>query len=197
MATTAFGVGLIYGPSGGGKSSFVKAGLLPRLDRDGCGSIQIQASPAGTEARLLAELRREFPALPREGDLADAIAMLRDDPRIRPREKLLLVFDQFEQWLQARPMEPDAELVRALRQCDGRRVAALLLVRDDFWMATTRLLRAVEAPLVEGTNAAAVELFDARHTRQVLEKFGQVAGADPLRQSAATGKAAAFLDEAV
>jgi formylglycine-generating enzyme required for sulfatase activity len=107
------------------------------------------------------------------------------------------VFDQFEQWLQARPMEPDAELVRALRQCDGRRVAALLLVRDDFWMATTRLLRAVEAPLVEGANSAAVELFDARHTRQVLEKFGQALGQIPSAPAAATGKTAAFLDEAV
>src|SRR5207245_558325 len=91
----------------------------------------------------------------------------------------------------------DAELVRALRQCDGRRVAALLLVRDDFWMATTRLLRAVEAPLVEGTNSAAVELFDARHTRQVLEKFGQALGQIPSTPAAATGKTAAFLDEAV
>ena len=89
------------------------------------------------------------------------------------------MLDQFEQWLQAHPDEPDAELVRALRQCDGRRVQALVLVRDDFWMAVTRFLRAVDVPLVEGGNAAAVELFDARHARKVLEGFGQALGQLP------------------
>ena len=102
--------------------------------------------------------------------------MLRDDRRIRPREKLLLVFDQFEQWLQARPVTPDSELVRALGSATAGGSPALLLVRDDFWMATSRLLQAVEVRLEEGTNAAAVELLDARHTRNVLTEFGRSLG---------------------
>src|SRR5271157_3192383 len=163
---------MIYGPSGGGKSSFVKAGLIPLLDRARVRPIALEATPSGTEELLLSELRRVVPQLPRECNLPDAVAMLRDDPHIRPREKLLLVFDQFEQWLQGRPIEPSAELVRALRQCDGMRVQALLLVRDDFWMALTRLLRAVEVPLVEGANGAAVELFDGRHTRRAHDARG-------------------------
>jgi serine/threonine protein kinase/formylglycine-generating enzyme required for sulfatase activity len=193
----AFSVGVLYGPSGGGKSSLVKAGLMPNLD---CGRVQpiyIEATPGATEARLLAELRREFPSLSPEVNLPEAIALVREDPE-RPaagRPKVLLVLDQFEQWLQAHPDEPDAELVRALRQCDGRRVGALLLVRDDFWMALTRFLRTVDVPLVQGGNAAAVELFDARHTRTVLEGFGRALG--QLRETGgeATEEAARFLDE--
>src|SRR5271157_3702428 len=188
---------MIYGPSGGGKSSFVKAGLIPLLDRARVRPIALEATPSGTEELLLSELRRVVPQLPRECNLPDAVALLRDDPHIRPREKLLLVFDQFEQWLQGRPIEPSAELVRALRQCDGRRVQALLLVRDDFWMALTRLLRAVEVPLVEGANGAAVELFDGRHTRKVLEEFGRSLGQLPPGELPAGSEGDVFLDRAV
>jgi serine/threonine protein kinase/formylglycine-generating enzyme required for sulfatase activity len=193
----AFSVGLVYGPSGGGKSSFVKAGLLPQLDRGRVRPIEIECGPRGSEEQLRAELQRTAPSLPGDCDLADAIALLRDDVQLRPREKLLLVFDQFEQWLQGRPIEPDAVLARALRQCDGRHVQALLLVRDDFWMAMTRLLRAIEVPLLEGENAAAVELFDGRHARKVLEEFGRSLGQLASGEIAADDKCARFLDRAV
>ncbi len=193
----AFSVGVLYGPSGGGKSSFVKAGLMPKLDRGRVQPIYIEATPGATEARLLAALRREFPSLSPEVSLADAVALVREDHERETagRPKLFLVLDQFEQWLQAHPDEPNAELVRALRQCDGRRVGALVLVRDDFWMALTRFLRAVDVPLVQGVNAAAVELFDARHTRTVLEGFGRRLGQLPETGGAATAEAARFLDE--
>jgi serine/threonine protein kinase/formylglycine-generating enzyme required for sulfatase activity len=192
----AFCVGVIYGPSGGGKSSFVKAGLLPQLDRDVVRGLYVETTPQGTESRLLAELRRQVPALPHEGDLADAVAMLRDDRRLRMPEKILLVFDQFEQWLQSRPVTADAELVRALRHCDGKHVAALLLVRDDFWMATTRLFQAVEVRLEEGSNATAVELLDAQHTRKALVEFGRSLGRIEA-DGPPTPQVEAFLDQAV
>ena len=75
--------------------------------------IVVEASPDGTEARLLAELRRLVPQLPVDCDLAEAIALVRDDPQARRPEKLLVVLDQVEQWLQGRPIEPAAELIRA------------------------------------------------------------------------------------
>jgi hypothetical protein len=192
----AFCIGLLYGPSGGGKSSFVKAGLLPNLNKGRVRTIYLEAAPAGTEVRLLAELRRAAPSLGPEVDLPEAIAALRDDRARRPAEKLFLVLDQFEQWLQTHP-EPDAVLVRALRQCDGKGVQALVLVRDDFWMAVTRFLRAVEVPLVQGGNAAAVELFDAQHARRVLEGFGRALGRLPGEPGTTEEEASLFLDEAV
>ena len=75
---------------------------------------------------------------------------------------MLLVLDQFEQWLLAKRGEENTELVAALRHCDGEHVQAMVLVRDDFWMAATRFMRDLEIRLVEGENSAAVDLFDPR-----------------------------------
>ena len=81
-------------------------------------------------------------------------------------KKVLIVLDQFEQWLHAKKEEENTELVQALRQCDGGRVQCLVMVRDDFWMAVTRFMRELEIRLVEGQNSAAVDLFDLRPRRE-------------------------------
>ena len=60
---------------------------------------------------------------------------------------MLLVLDQFEQWLFARQGEENTELVAALRQCDGEHVQAIVLVRDDFWLAASRFMRDLEIDL--------------------------------------------------
>ena len=65
-------------------------------------------------------------------------------------KKVLIVLDQFEQWLHAKKEEQNAELVQALRQCDGGRVQCIVMVRDDFWMAVSRFMRELEIRLVEG-----------------------------------------------
>ena len=94
----------------------------------------------------------------------------------QPGKKILIVLDQFEQWLHAKKQEENTELVQALRQCDGGRVQCIVMVRDDFWMAATRFMRELEVPLVEGHNSAAVDLFDTAHARKVLTAFGRAFG---------------------
>jgi hypothetical protein len=110
---------------------------------------------------------------------------------------VLLVLDQFEQWLHARRAEANPELVRALRQCDGEHVQALVLVRDDYWLAVSRFLRELEVPLVEGQNAALVDLFDPLHARKVLTLFGQAYGRLPEDLANRTAEQERFLDQAV
>ena len=80
---------------------------------------------------------------------------------------MLIVLDQFEQWLHAKRDEQDTELVQALRQCDGQRVQCLVMVRDDFWMAATRFMRELEIRLVEDQNFAAVDLFDIAPRQEI------------------------------
>jgi eukaryotic-like serine/threonine-protein kinase len=209
-----FSVGLLYGPSGCGKSSLVKAGLLPRLAAH-VQAVYVEATPDETEARLLKGLRKRCPELPDTLGLTEALAELRRRGArspLAPREgclrpdrmntvtrngfKVLLVLDQFEQWLHAKRSEQHTELVRALRQCDGEHVQCLVLVRDDFGMAATRIMRDLEVRIVEGHNFATVDLFDAGHARRVLAEFGRAFGR--LANSAErTPEQERFLDQAV
>src|SRR5205823_10618617 len=121
-------------------------------------------------------------------------AALRKGRGRSPGQKVLIVLDQFEQWLHARK-EENPELVQALRQCDGRRVQCLLLVRDDFWLAVSRFMQALEVRVVEGENSRLVDLFDLRHARKVLVSFGTALGALP--EAARSKEQDTFLDQAV
>jgi formylglycine-generating enzyme required for sulfatase activity len=71
------------------------------------------------------------------------------------------------------------------------------MVRDDFWMAATRFFHDLEVPLLEGRNAAAVDLFDLRHARKVLAAFGGAYGCLPERPAPLTPDQERFLDQAV
>jgi serine/threonine protein kinase/formylglycine-generating enzyme required for sulfatase activity len=191
----AFRVGLLYGPSGCGKSSLIKAGLLPRLGGDVL-TVYLEATPSDTEALLQRGLGKKCPLLPEGLALGEALARLRRRQGLPAGKKVLLVLDQFEQWLHAHG-EEDPELIRALRQCDGVNVQCLVLVRDDFWMAATRFMQALEVPLLEGQNSAAVDLFDIRHARKVLAEFGRAYGCVAQDPGKATAGQDRFLDEAV
>ena len=195
-ADNTFSVGLIYGPSGCGKSSLVKAGLLPRLSEDVI-AVYVEATPEETETRLLHGLRKRCPACAENLSLKDTLAALRRGQGIPVGKKVLIVLDQFEQWLHAKKEEQNTELVQALRQCDGGRVQCIVMVRDDFWMAATRFMRELEVRLVEGQNSAAVDLFPIRHAEKVLAAFGRAFGALPENISEANKEQKAFLKQSV
>ena len=159
--------------------------------------VYIESTPEDTEARLLRGIRKACPELGTGLDLVDSLAALRRGHVLGPRQKVLLVLDQFEQWLFARRGDPDPELVAALRQCDGQHVQALVMVRDDFWMAATRFMRDLEVRIVEGENSAAVNLFDLLHSRRVLAAYGRAYGLLPEKPSELTADQRAFLEQSV
>ena len=171
-----FSVGLVYGPSGCGKSSLVKAGLLPRLSLE-IDAIYLEATPDDTETRILRGLRKRVRDLPKTDSLVEAFSWLRR----RESQKVVIILDQFEQWLHANRGEVDSDLVNALRQCDGSSVQAIVMVRDDFSMAASRFMRELETRILEGHNFATVDLFDINHASKVLTKFGQAFGKIPAQ----------------
>jgi serine/threonine protein kinase/formylglycine-generating enzyme required for sulfatase activity len=173
-----FDVGLIYGPSGCGKSSLVRAGLLPHLSRSVV-AIDIEATPDETETRILRRLRKRLPELPDDLGLVETFTLLRRGRGYCDGRKIVVVMDQFEQWLHARRAEQESELVNALRQCDGGKLQAIVMVRDDFSMAASRFMRMLETRIIEGHNFATVDLFDVGHAVTVLTKFGQAFGKLP------------------
>ena len=191
-----FRVGVVYGPSGCGKSSLIKAGLLPRLANHLL-PVFVEATPDQTEQELLLALRRLSDHVPQHASLAKTLASIRRGKGVAPRAKVVLVIDQFEQWLLAHRAQAKTELATALRQCDGERLQAVLLVRDDFWMPVSEFLHELEVSLLEGVNACAVSLFDPLHARRVLAEFGRAYGRLPEELDQLSPNQESFLNQAV
>ncbi len=195
-ADNTFRVGLIYGPSGCGKSSLVKAGLLPHLGEPIL-VVHVDATPGETETRLLEGLRKACPRIPRGLGLVASLAILRRGTILPPQQKVLVLLDHFEQWLNAKRGDENTDLVDGFRHCDGRHSQAIVVVRDDFWMAATRFMRGLEIQLVEGQNSAVVDLFDLLHSKKVLAAFGLAHGVLPEKASDFTPEQHAFIDQSV
>ncbi|QDT30781.1 bifunctional serine/threonine-protein kinase/formylglycine-generating enzyme family protein [Thalassoglobus polymorphus] len=164
-------IGVIYGATGSGKSSLVNAALVPKLAGIAT-PVLIQASEKKTEIDLAAQLKKVFLDLEAVSDLPEMTRRIRKRPLPHANQKVVIVIDQFEQWLQGRQIDSDQELVQALRQCDGHSIQCLLIVRDDYWVELSQFMRVVEASLNEGDNAMAVPEFTIEHAKTVLTKFG-------------------------
>ena len=192
----AFPVGLLLGPSGSGKSSLVRAGLLPRLSGRVI-SVFVEASAGQTESQLLAALRAACPRLAARESLREMLAAIRRGRDLPVGQKVLVVIDQFEQWLAAHGAQPDGELVEALRQCDGVQAQALLIARDDFALAATQFMDCLEMPLAQGKNFAVADRFSRDHARKVLAAFGVALGRLPADMASCSREQQRFLDAAV
>lgn len=177
-ASATFSVGVMYGPSGCGKSSLVKAGILPALSDNRIISISVDSSSRDLPAKIERLLRQACPELPEHGDLAVLIGKIRSANGSRGR-KVLIVIDQFEQFLHASQEREFDQLVRALRQCNGSDIQGLLLVRDDFFVSLNRFFQRLEIPILEGENSALVDLFDPDHAQRVLTILGRAFGKIP------------------
>ena len=191
-----FRVGVIYGPSGSGKSSFLKAGLLPMLESR-VTVVFVEASGGNTEYRLQKSLSLRCPDLPGDSALSECLSRLRRETGSVKSRNVLIVIDQFEQWLHDWDSSADAELAVALRQCDGQHVQCLLLVRDDFWLAMSRFAETLEVDLLRTRNLAMVDLFDKRHARKVLAEYGRGYARLPDNLRELTKSQNAFLDQAI
>ncbi len=187
---------VIYGPSGSGKSSLIRAGLMPRLPNDVI-PIYIDCTTDNLCQTIRDRLHREFAEMREVTDLADLIRQIRQGQFLRAQDKILLVLDQFEQWL-SRPeaLEPN-ELTEALRQCEASRIQVVLLLRDDFWMTATLFLKELGQRIEDGRNALVIPLFDERHARRVLEMFGRAHGALPPASTPLNKQQKKFIEQAV
>ena len=190
-----FNVGILYGPSGCGKSSLIMAGVLPRLHAD-VEPIYVDATSLDTEGKLLRLLRRKYKSLPHGLNLTASLRLLREEEEMRSKAKVLLIVDQFEQWLHRWQSGAEAELVQALLQCDGGNVQCILMVRDDFWLPVSRFMRELEISIVDGANAMLVDSFDPAHARHVLRELGIAYHRLPPNLAKQTDAQTAFISQA-
>ena len=165
-------VGLIYGPSGCGKSSFIRAGLLPTLPGR-VNPVYLESTPKNTEARLVRQIAHRINTVDESKTLTEVLRQFRRGEHLADGDSLLIVLDQFEQWLYGNQNHEQQELTNALRQCDGKNINCILLIRDDFWMSTSQFMKCLEIPVREGLNSLVLPMFDRRHARKVLVAFGR------------------------
>ncbi len=155
--------------------------------------MHVEATAADTEPRLLDRLREKCPYLEPKSSLR---AALRRKEAVPAGHKVLLILDQFEQWLHANQGDSQEALAEALRHCDGRHLQCLLLVREEYATAVTRFVnQRLETRLSQERNYALVDLFDKRHARRVLGLFGRAYGALPA-SGGLTDEQERFLEEA-
>ncbi len=189
-------MGVIYGPSGCGKTSFVCAGLLPRLIGE-FDVVYVECDSRQTEARLIRQLNLKFPTLSSIELLEEKFRRMRLDSEVLESKRVLLVLDQFEQWLRTPRQLHREPLVEALRQLDGKKICCLVLVRDDYWMGISQFMRSLDLQIQEGVNAMAYPLFDRRHAEKVLMTFGQSMNCLPRDAGAMSKPQRDFISAAV
>ncbi|MFO1063754.1 MAG: protein kinase [Pirellulales bacterium] len=188
-----FRVGVLLGPSGSGKSSLMRAGVLPLVASE-VNAVYVEAKPEQLEGNLFKQIVHRVPHLKPEQGLREALIRYRQRHQETDGRKLLIVIDQFEQWLNHHREDQTSELHEALRQCDGVHIQAVLLVRDDFMLGLSVFMDQIEELLLQNRNFATVEPFGSSHAREVLAAFGRAYGelSDVL-----TPEQQKFLEEAI
>src|SRR5262249_4548718 len=97
-ADPSFRVGLMYGPSGCGKSSFLRAGLRPHL-AERIIAVCVNATATDTELQVSRALAHSQLGFGPTTALRESLSALAHGCALPRGCKLLLVIDQFEQWL--------------------------------------------------------------------------------------------------
>lgn len=190
-------VGVLYGPSGAGKTSFIRAGLINQLDNDIC-PIVIECRSGDLARRIESAIRNRFHQKQQTGSLSKLLSRLRsEEGGIHGYRKILLVLDQFESWSTTATPDDRRALAEALRHCDGKTLQSLFVVRDDYWSGITEIMQWIDVPLVEHRNVRSLELLDKRHAQRVLEGIGRAHAILPRAPEPLSATQQNFIQQAV
>ncbi len=186
-------VGVIYGASGCGKSSFVLASLIPSLPPS-IKTVYFNFTVQNPVQCLVQLLHERFPYTKSVAELPQVLGAIRsrDEPF-----KVLFVFDQFEQYLINTHVDLEHVMVQAIRQCDGESLQAMILVRDEFWSEISQFMQMMELSLSDGFNASNHPLMNKVHAKRVLETFGRAYEMLPSFDSQLTAAQKTFIDTVI
>jgi hypothetical protein len=145
------GFGVLLGESGSGKTSLLRAGLLPRLRQAGYLPIYVSRSGSDPLSRLAASLREPpaslivDPAKPLGEQVLAALATASAQSK-----KVVVIFDQFEEFFLAdRRTEkrgPFMEWLAAYRALESQKLFVLVSLRDDYFHHLLQLSSVVPEP---------------------------------------------------
>lgn len=157
----------LYGPSGAGKSSFVQAALIPQFS-DQTEVLWLRASRNHLERDLQDLLQQRYDL--REPSLSKSLILLRKRPHKRDFKRLVIVVDQFEQWLTSKSRY-DSDLVDALAHACAE-IQWLFVTRSEYWMELSEFAAEQDHPLVQERNCETIKLLDRVAGKQALVQLG-------------------------
>ncbi len=165
--------GVLYGDSGSGKTSLVRAGLMPRLWEAGCFTIccRLYKDPLAT---LLDECHKHSRVEAGEGESVIEY-LLRLTRELDT--KLVIIFDQFEEFFVNFKTRNEREaLIAFIAEChnDSRLpVTFLLSIRADFlYLISTEFAGRVSEPLMSA-RLFHLQNFDTKQAAGIIEKSVQ------------------------
>jgi WD40 repeat protein len=103
VTSTEFRFGYLSGEAGSGKTSLLRAGIVPQAESQGRGVIYIPRTGNTPRTSLLQALEKQFPGAAGAGEGRSLRASLTATVRSQNIPHLLIVFDQFEEFLIANP----------------------------------------------------------------------------------------------
>ena len=147
-----------------------------------CSSGLCRGDPRSNGVRFAEGYPQEMPRPATGPGFGRIIGGLHDGEGLPPGRKLLLVLDQFEQWLLANRGREDTDLVKALGHCDEERVRAILMVRDDFLIGDDPVHGGDRDRIPFQAQRSPSRSIHPIHAEKVLAAFGQADGTlrDPL-----------------
>lgn len=170
---------LLVGPPGCGKSSFIRAGLIPALSTR-VQAVYLAVEPANVCNQIESRLKETLVGFDGIDGLPSIVRELREGSRSCTEKKTLIVLDQFERWLCTHREGHDSGIADAIRQSDGIRVQFLLMVSDKFWAQVSSFAAGLDVTLQEGVNQYSLMPFHENHAEDVLIRLGRSYGRLPV-----------------
>jgi WD40 repeat protein len=131
-----FRFGYLSGEAGSGKTSLLRAGVLNKLEGQGLSVVYVPRAGESPQSSLLQALIRKFADGIGVGDSASLREVLSAVVRAHPTQRLLVVWDQFEEFFIANPGRPAREpFLRTVGECHAAGdipVAFLVALRKEF-----------------------------------------------------------------
>ncbi len=172
---------VLYGPSGVGKSSLLRAGVAQALRAEETGAVAVHDIwGSGALEGLIETLRREVEELGPTAGLADTVAAV-----AQQRGEVHLLLDQFEECFRYQDADVVVRELTDLLRRPGLRVTVLIALRDDALAELDVFTHRV--PEMFG-NLLRLDALDRNAAREAilrpLDRFAELTGEDWLAEPA-------------